>query len=297
MRLCGIEPSHRGSEEFFDDLKYSSLNSIDRFLNDFGNTSKQNYIEYYQKFGRFLIALEILHAEHVFAKNMLDIEHESMTSNVFRHIWNELPGQNRPEELKSLRFITFNYDRMLEHFIYKSLRGLGHTHELALSTIAELDIVHVYGSVGEYDPKHFNNLPTLTPNDYRRRLNTDVAMSIKRAMDQLQLLTEDRVAPEIKEKIITRFANNRRVVILGFGYDHTNCKLLKDCYDKSGSSMITPDPANIRSMRNNWKGSAYEKEGQTRETIAQRLGMGIGNLGHSGDEDVHFMQNHVQLFT
>jgi hypothetical protein len=295
---CGLTPGSDKFKQFYIDLKNSNLNSIDRFLNDFGNSKKEDF-ELYQLHGRAAITVEIVKAEIEYSSNMFNSQQEYIEKNVFRHIWNELPGNDRPSEIQELKFVTFNYDRMFEHFIYRSLVGLGYSHDLAIKTIAQMDIVHVYGKIGDYNPEDFSSSAPLF-GKYHTKLSFEQIFKkhkqrILDSIPALKLLTDDRIDPEVQEKLTERFANNRRVVILGFGYDHLNCSRLRECFE--AAHPLPPNAIDNHVNAKNWYGSAYQKYESECVSIRGRLHMHENNLGMLSHNDVHFMRDRITLFT
>jgi hypothetical protein len=109
-------------------------------------------------------------------------------------------------------FITFNYDRSLEYFLYTSLlNSFGEiTPAICDELLDYLDIVHVYGSLGTND----------IVNNYKRFYEHD---EIKSRSKYIEIIRDGNVA----EKINIKFQTATRIFIIGFGFDDTNLMNLR----------------------------------------------------------------------
>ena len=126
----------------------------------------------------------------------------------------------RSLDFSKFSIITFNYDRSLECFLYKSLslQYSPQDHKLR-DKIESLDLTHVYGTIGvpwigdgyeKYGPR------SATDNYYF-------------ASQRLKLIKEggsDRAAAHAHEKIQNSLTSAQRLCFLGFGFDETNLEVL-----------------------------------------------------------------------
>ena len=130
---------------------------------------------------------------------------------------NMLPGclQSVNEFLTNNRvsFVTFNYDRTLEHFLCVRLR---HTYNIsypqAWQSVQELPIVHVYGPFGVFDPNIIDSpQPAITPTAF------------KEAATSIRLMHDDRgVDRDDLQKAKDLISAAECVCFLGFGFDPDN---------------------------------------------------------------------------
>lgn len=116
-----------------------------------------------------------------------------------------------------VHFVTFNYDRTIENFFYfKLLHTYNLTPEKALEALQRIEIKHVYGSLGPYDPN--------------KRNKTDfVNADYKQAAEGIQLMFDVRQqeTDEILRAQRLYFDHCKRTVFLGFAFDDQNIKTLK----------------------------------------------------------------------
>lgn len=125
------------------------------------------------------------------------------------------------EKNRSLRFVTFNYDRSLEHGLSNMLQGsFGARADVAEAAVKKLSIVHVYGLLGSY----YQQDPTYRPytNDA-----TNVE-SLKRAARGISLIGEGRAAEDQLRLAREYIRSSDRIVFLGFGFDPTNMARLAE---------------------------------------------------------------------
>jgi hypothetical protein len=113
----------------------------------------------------------------------------------------------------NVSFIVFNYDRCVEHFLYHGLQKLyGIGERDAAAILAELNIIHPYGQVGDYlDGVAFG----ATSADYYA-----LAQGIK-------TYTEQIAAGDLMAQIEAEFHRAECIVFLGFAYHSQNMRLLK----------------------------------------------------------------------
>jgi hypothetical protein len=129
-----------------------------------------------------------------------------------------LDGTNGIEEFfekNKVAFITFNYDRTLEHFFHIRLKHTFHLEPAAaLEALKRIEIKHVYGSFGDYNPDKVKDEPL-------------VAQDLQTAGREIHLMYEDRgVNPGVERAKQMLHTHHQRWVFLGFGFDSANIKVL-----------------------------------------------------------------------
>lgn len=112
-------------------------------------------------------------------------------------------------------FITFNYDRTLEHFFYIRLKNTYHLSPAdALAALKKVEIIHVYGSFGEYDPSKINE-------------EAVTVQGLLAAGKNIHLMYEDRGPNSGIERASQMLHTHyKRWVFLGFGFDSANIRVL-----------------------------------------------------------------------
>lgn len=116
---------------FKDELYKSQLNSIDSFLEN-----RPEYID----IGKLAIALGIIPFENETALFQTD-------NNWMRYVWNRLGETLTGQSQKKIGFITFNYDRSLEHYLYIRLKNSLNLNDADCQVYFNnsIPIVHIYG--------------------------------------------------------------------------------------------------------------------------------------------------------
>jgi hypothetical protein len=119
-----------------------------------------------------------------------------------------------------VRFITFNYDRSLEFFLHESTKGTYVLNDgAAYNNWSRLQVMHVYGSVGDFD---FAN-PANPPRPYSTEINP---RTLGAAAGGITIIPEGRDEASVFKTARKWFDWAQHVYILGFGFDRLNCERL-----------------------------------------------------------------------
>lgn len=119
----------------------------------------------------------------------------------------------------NLAFITFNYDRSLEYFLFEALRNsfAEAPEDRIVESLQPLKILHVYGQIAPLkwqNPDHHV--------DYKPR--TDESLLL-RAADNMRTIYEEKLNPELIEaQDLLRSADE--IFFLGFAFAPENMKVL-----------------------------------------------------------------------
>jgi hypothetical protein len=124
-------------------------------------------------------------------------------------------GKNR------LSFVTFNYDRTVEHFLFSSLKhGYGKTDEECAAVLDNIPVIHLHGRLGY--------LPWQSRSE-SRAFHTDIdQQGLKAAIDNIKIIHEpitDGRDVDFKSAK-AKLAEAEQVVVMGFGYNATNVERL-----------------------------------------------------------------------
>lgn len=192
--------------KFRSEFEYSSRDSIDFFLRE--NKSLRSL-------GKKLIAVGLIAKEDeakIFA-----------TRDWYQYLLNYmLSGGSGIDTFNAnkLSIITFNYDRSLEHFFFRSLRNGFETPDAVIdSALSSVPIHHVHGSLGHYLS---NEAKPEGVRPYEVRLNDE---SIASAAGMIQIFCE-RWNERVLERPRLLLQNAARIGFLGFGYEPTNLRKL-----------------------------------------------------------------------
>jgi hypothetical protein len=167
--------------------------------------------------------------------------------------------------------ISFNYDRSLEQFLFQSIKAqFGLSDDEAGGFVAELDIVHLHGQLG--------NMPWQGGGS-RGYNGTVGAAELHMCADAIRVVgptpANDRRIQEVQEQI----REAERVVFLGFGYDESNLARLglrKELYKKNGSM----------------RGTGLGLRRDTVRSLTEEWGIDVDVSGH----DVHsYLENELVL--
>lgn len=122
----------------------------------------------------------------------------------------------------NISFVTFNYDRSLEHFFYTALEN-GFNYERIGGSPKELfdkiSIEHVYGKVIDLPGEQAKDGTFLRYKGF----NPD-STPISEWVNNIKIIYDDR--KNNTENIYPKIRNADIIYFLGFGYDITNLKLL-----------------------------------------------------------------------
>jgi len=113
----------------------------------------------------------------------------------------------------NISFITFNYDRSLEQFLYTTMKNRSKmADDIVADILKKLKIIHVYGQLG--DIVYSGEGPYFS-------------YDLQQSMSKIRIMTEERAgeSPELQEaKALIEQA--QLVYFLGFGYDEVNLNRL-----------------------------------------------------------------------
>lgn len=213
----------------------------------------------------FLEKIQLTAKEHRYYDELIhsgyDDYHWEIKEGWYRQLWKKIyEGNNESENLKKVTFITFNYDRSLEYFLYTSFRSmLGMSPEEAAVIFNDnVFIYHVYGQIGYLGWQNQQHIK----NDYKKlsiekfkelvgpyafmdggKLKDELtAMDNNRDEDhtkqldhvlslakEIRTYTEATEEPEeIREEIMRRANRAKKVFFLGFGYQPQNLAWLQE---------------------------------------------------------------------
>jgi hypothetical protein len=153
----------------------------------------------------------------------------------FRYLWRFLHDPNgEPLQTDRISFVTFNYDRTLEHSLANGLKYAYNVLEVTADMLPS--IVHVYGSLGSYP---YSDTSGWT-RDFATRSTED---NIIRSRDSIKVISEnaslDSTPAQTRAHALLEQAE--QVIFLGFGYDEDNLRtlrLLKDDYSLTPSCHV-----------------------------------------------------------
>jgi hypothetical protein len=199
--------------------------------------------EEFKAFGKLAIAYYIMGSEEWLMRENLFAFRENWLRPFLEKY---LPHVDdiRENRLK-LTIITFNYDRIIEHFLYNFLRHYLNPRlpgweekertDKARELVDKFSILHVYDKLAELDWQNRRPGESIRfgeRNNDKERLGN--------ASGRIQLIAEGgmgRVSEERKKEIRLITSGAQKIYFLGFGFDPDNMKLLFG--DNRGEEGIT----------------------------------------------------------
>jgi hypothetical protein len=209
-RQVAMEP---GMRELIDQFNLSATKSIDLFL----SRNKKYY-----DFGKEIIAFLI--AEYEIKSKFLesvDNPYQDWYFEMFDLLTKEIAN---PEKLVNLiglnkvSFITFNYDRSLEHFLYTSFYNSFATKRNELKQIMPMfKFIHLYGKLAPLPWENLSPGYKYADESYFEHLDDFV--------ENIKIIFEERAGgmDDAKNEILAA----QKIFFLGFGYADENLAVLE----------------------------------------------------------------------
>lgn len=130
--------------------------------------------------------------------------------------------ENFADILSNVTFICFNYDRVIEHYLYNAIKTLGNLTEVEASKVMEnLKIYHPYGRLGHL----FWEKPT-TPLGVHFGATLDHANGIAGIGENLRIFTETIEENDEINDIRIAIRDAGQIVFMGFSFLEQNMKLI-----------------------------------------------------------------------
>ncbi|MCY4495652.1 MAG: hypothetical protein OXC14_00010 [Rhodospirillaceae bacterium] len=194
-----------------------------------------------ERCGKLAIVKSILEAEK---DSLMYIRPESISREInfssientwFNRFWQQLTRGCQENDLKerfsSIVLIIFNYDRCLEHYLYRSIQNYyGLPADVAASLVNSIEIFHPYGTVGSLP---WNGGPAQVGFGAEPTWG-----DLRMLATQIKTFTEGTDPHESDVVTIRRHvADADRLIFLGFAYHQQNINLLKGSReDRSNTS-------------------------------------------------------------
>lgn len=219
------------AEQFTEALGKTSSVSIDKYL----NINSEFKIQ-----GIHAITAEIFNSE---INSKLPLDNNQIEGDWYSYLFRKLiDGLNTKEDLlriheNKISFITFNYDRSLEHFLFENTYGLlknaGISRKELIQLFLKIPFIHVYGQTG-YLPwqKEIPDEGYYIIDKEQAIVNYgdsgfqpfNVSIHVN---DQLNIMYDERKDKPDIQRAHNLISEADRVLFLGFGYDDQNLNILK----------------------------------------------------------------------
>lgn len=207
------------SKDFSRRFRESGDQSIDWFLKKFPR---------YSLIGKFLILHHILQAEND-SNFFEEMNPENKKQDWYWYLYNEMSKYPKGEISPGLflenkiKFITFNYDRSLENFLFNCYSN-GHDFAsfgtTALELFKTIPIRHVYGKVAKFDWERQGEELCISYKGYRQNYHT-----LNTLKDNIHLI--DERSSKKNMELGNLIMNAERIFFLGFSYAAENLEMLE----------------------------------------------------------------------
>lgn len=219
--------TRRQLQEFRQALDLGGHTSIDSFLAT--HAAREGFTD----IGKLAVAYHLLPLEFTYSWSRGAQKYDWMSFFFASMLTGCLSSVDSLLASNNVDFVTFNYDRTLEDFL---CTRVAHTYNLkpaaAWEKVQKFKLVHVYGSLGEFDPR----VITATGRPVNARDPMSHA-SVRNAAESIRLMYEDRSEHSGIAEAMDLIRGAPYVCFLGFGFDPDNIKRLKlneCCAGKSG---------------------------------------------------------------
>ena len=169
------------------------------------------------------------------ARILLPLEnHNTLLANCddhwYKYLFRQMDCPLKDFARNQIAFITYNYDRSLEHFLTTALANThGTSPANCWDIVKQLKIIHLHGKLGEYK---YGDYPSLGSG--RTYVNTHLPAEITSAAKSIRIIHEGSSADPALVEARECLANASRVCFLGFGFDSvTTARLCGDGWTKN----------------------------------------------------------------
>lgn len=218
LLISEVRPGHQtrdvllangfGSEflgKFRDELLYSGQNSIDAFLEN-----REEFLEV-GKAGMAVILVRCEQPGRLW---------QFLDNNWMRYLLGRMRTPFDKFSENKVSFVTFNFDRSLEHFLFTSLKsGFGRSDAECANAIEQIPIIHLHGRLGYLPWQTENGRP------YENHIEPSVVtMCVRNIKVVHEELNDGRDKDFTNAKQVMEEAE--RIYFLGFGFGQTNIERL-----------------------------------------------------------------------
>lgn len=184
--------------------------------------------------GKLAIARQIIRAEercHLSERD-IDLSYIKSKTNgaplwlqeLVLHAQADVPRNDMGQIFTNLTIVTFNYDRVIEHYLYHALMKLGRLSEAqAAAAMSKLNIIHPYGKIGRLPWQPDDGCNVLPFGGGSEMTGQDVLASGRR----LRTFTETVDDPNIIGPMHDAIQTAQQVAFMGFSFLPQNMTLMR----------------------------------------------------------------------
>lgn len=197
-KLIELNFSPLNFDQFFKAFAFSDQSSIDAFLE---NQST------FRKLGKALIACALVPREDTDFLFPTSPDWLTLVANSMRSKFEDF-------DKNQIAFITFNYDRSIEHYLCTTLKNsFGKSEAECETMVRKIPIVHLYGQLGNLWPGEKNHRP------YSPGLNAEI---IGQCIQSIQIIHEGVEENKAFQDAYEILSNAKEIIFLGLSYDKIN---------------------------------------------------------------------------
>jgi hypothetical protein len=236
--------AERDIERFCNALWYSAEPSIDAFLE-----KRPDFMD----IGKVCMAIELIRRE----QTQKIFRNPDKKPNWLKYLFRRMQGDGLGDfATNRVSFVTFNYDRVLEHFLYTALvNSWGESEDAVVSALSRIPMIRLHGRLGylPWQPNHRGRVRQFEP--------TIDAQSVRIAASEIKVVHEG--VEERKEQFDEAkklIARAERVYLLGVGTHNVNLERLgasKFVPNKVSATEIGLTDAEYTEIRNQYGDMLY----------------------------------------
>jgi hypothetical protein len=194
----------------------------------------------------------------------------------YEYLFNQMRASIDEFKSNQISFVTFNYDRSLEYFLYAALEstyGIG--EERAVELLSSISIIHVYGQLG---------LPHYLSENGRTYGSKVTPEAIEKCVTEIKIISDLADETEEFRQAHKLISEAWKLCFLGFGYHRTNVSRLR-----------VPEILTSLDPQHGLLGSAYELAKAERARVQILFLPKEILLGQSNQDALDFIRNYTVL--
>jgi hypothetical protein len=179
----------------------------------------------------------------------------SWLTRLVRYLTEGVRKETAARTFQNVSFVTFNYDRSLEQFLWQALQRYYDVGESAArSYLMHVPVYHAYGSVGRLPWQQLEGPMA----GYGLKVDTETLLELSAGIQTFS----EQVNDDHRARILECLAEARTVVFLGFGFLEQNMELL-----------TVEGPAQVERVY----ATAYGLSDRDCDVVRERIGDALGN--------------------
>lgn len=196
------------------------VQKVDNFITEFSRSSLYSIDFFLERRQEFMHIGKMAIASYLFPCEKDEILRESV-NNWYMYLYNRLKSSFEDFDENKISFITFNYDRSLEQFLFEALKSqFNKSPQECTEKMQKVPIVHLYGQL--------DLLPWQDQNGKEYSPKNNLIERLRAAPKNIKLISDERDIAKSEEfqKAYGLIKNAERIYFLGFSFDETNLKRL-----------------------------------------------------------------------